>query len=51
MNLELSTADRLAKAKQKRLDNRLLFLALHGDYILCPMLIGAFGVFVKVVIS
>ena len=48
MNLELSTADRLANAKQKRLDNRLLFLALHGDYVLCPILVGGFAMLVKV---
>jgi hypothetical protein len=50
MNLELTDAQRLAKAKQKRLDDRLTFLALHGDYILCPILLGGLGLFCKVLL-
>jgi hypothetical protein len=42
-------SDRLAKAKQRRLNDRLLFVCLHMDYILCPMLIGGFAVLVKVI--
>lgn len=49
MILDLPTADRLAKAKQRRRDDRLLFLALHLDYVICPMLLGAFAVLVKAV--
>jgi hypothetical protein len=49
MILELTTADRLAKAKQRRRDDRLLFVCLHMDYILCPMLIAGFAILVKVV--
>ncbi|HEY3658238.1 MAG TPA: hypothetical protein VGL34_24985 [Steroidobacteraceae bacterium] len=51
MILDLPTSDRLAKAKQKRLSDRLNALALHGDYILCPVLITGFALFVRVLVS
>lgn len=50
MNLELTNADRLAKAKQKRIDDRLTFLALHGDYILCPVILGGFAMLCRVIL-
>jgi hypothetical protein len=49
MSLTLITApDRLAAAKRKRFARRLDTLALHGDLLLCPALIGAFALFVRV---
>jgi hypothetical protein len=49
MTLDLPTSDRLAAAKRKRFARRLDALALHGDLILCPALIGAFALFVRVI--
>lgn len=47
----MTNPDRLAKAKQRRFDDRLLFIALHLDYVICPMLIGTFAFIVKVAVS
>ena len=48
MTLDLTAPDRLAAAKRKRFGARLDALALHGYYLLCPALIGAFALFVRV---
>ena len=48
MNLPANPAERLAQAKARRLNDRLDFLAFHGDFILIPMLIGAFAVLYQV---
>lgn len=45
----MTNPDRLALAKQRRLDDRLLFLALHLDYVICLALLGGFAMLVKVI--